>query len=214
MLYPQNHTPGTDESPDTEETPLITIDNDFTDWEKIPLLARFSSYYNPYYYNLELNGALEVRKIEDSFYWRHNGTQLDLIKALAVPNMLYFYITTQSAIAEGLIIFLYIYKNREQKKVNTYTLELSINPGLQDGEIYLWETGKDAVVHAGSIEVSPKAIECSVNISALPEPLYTELLKEYSFDLTTCFYEKATGMYEEFYFTTIYPKDIPAPGDL
>lgn len=208
MLHSQDHGESTD------EYQLITIDNNFSDWEIIPLLARFSSYYNPYYYNLELNGALEVRKIEDSFYWKHNGTQLDTVKALLTPTMLYFYFTTQSPVAEGLIIFLYLYKNREKKESNTWTLEFSINTDSGDGKIYLWETGKESVILAGSIVVSPRALECLLNLSALPEPLYSEFIKEYSFDLTTCFFEKTTGMYEEFYFTTIFCKDIPTPEDL
>ncbi|MBN2533142.1 MAG: hypothetical protein JXB88_09625 [Spirochaetales bacterium] len=210
-LYSQNNTTGKDELNDTA---LITIDSNFKDWEKIPLLVRFSSYYNPYYYNLELNGVMEVCKIQGSFYWRHNGTQLEEIKALSVPTTLYFHFTTQSPIAEGLIIFLYLYKNREKEESNTYTLEFNIHPNSGDGKIYLWEAGKKTIILAGIIAARPRSIECSLNMSTLPEPLYSELMKEYSFDLTTCFFEKSTGMYEEFYFTTIFCKDIPTPEDL
>jgi hypothetical protein len=213
ILYSEDYVPDSWTCTDTEGVSHITIDNVFSDWEDIPPVARFTSYYNPYYYNLELNGFLEVRKIKESFYWKHNGTQLEEVKALMTGDTLYFYFTTQSPIAEGLIIFLYLYKDRDKKETNTYTLELSLNPRSGDGQVFLWEAGKDDAMAVGTVAVSPRALECSLFTGVLPEPLHTDLSKEYSFDLTTCFFEKSTGVYEEFYFTTIFPRDIPTPED-
>jgi len=212
-IYSQNNTNDTavssDESSDQTNPVVFTIDNDYSEWENIPDIARFSSFYNPYYFNKEYNKNSEVQKIENSLYWGYNGTNLRQIKIVFHSPALYFYNSFESPIAEGLIIFLYLYKDRQEEEKNKYTLEFNMHPVTGNGKILLWEKGKNFSSLVGFIAVNPRNLEGSLDINALPGDLQPDFMKEYSFDLTTCYFEKRSGMYEEFFFTTIYCKDIP-----
>ncbi|MBN2441296.1 MAG: hypothetical protein JXJ04_08115 [Spirochaetales bacterium] len=203
-----------EESSVLQENAIITIDKDFSDWEKIAPLARFSSFYNPFKFNREKNGKIEVHKIEDSVYWGYNGTQLKVIKALFDRNNLYFYFSTGSPITNGLLIFLYLYKSRGICDLNSYTIEITIDMNTRNGRIFLWENGKKEIIEVGIVTASAKELECKLSLDLLPGTLQTELIPDYSVDLTTCFFEKSSGMYEEYFFTTFYFKDIPGPEDL
>ena len=207
-LFAQDTIPGDEYTFNLNST--ITIDNDFSDWEGIQEIARFYSYYNPYYYNQEVNGNAEQKKIEDSFYWGYNGTRLKEIKAAIESNTLYFYFSTYSPIAEGLILFFYLYQYRDRNTINLYTLEMTIDIDSHSGKIFLWDATREEIIEAGTVAVSPRSLECAIHIDAFPQALQTIFITRYSCDLTTCFYEKSSGLYEEFYFTTIYFKDIPA----
>ena len=195
-------------SEDSGQSPLIVIDHDFSDWEKIPTVARFSSLYNPAHFNREMGGKSEVLPITDAAYWGFNGTKLKEVKAVIDNNSLYFYFSTQSPIAKGLLLFLYLYQTRNTEQLNTYTIEITVDVNTGKGNVFLWESDNEEIKEIGITRVSPWYIECGISLDILPQLLKNEITTQYSCDLTTCFYEKSTGMYEEFYFTTIFFKDI------
>jgi len=43
----------------------------------------------------------------------------------------------------------------------------------------------------------------------LPEDLVKNLASQYSFDLTTSYYDRINETYEEFYFTSVRFSDVP-----
>jgi hypothetical protein len=192
-----------------EKTSFISIDHDFSDWEKIPPIVIFSSHFTPHHVTREKEGIQEKLPLSDAAYWGFNGTRLNHVKGIINDNILYLSFSTGSPIAQGLIIFMYLYKTRNTEKINTYTIEISLNIETGKGKVFLWESNNENVTEIGNSAIRPWNIECMISLNMLPQLLGSELLSTYSFDLTTCFYEKITGIYEEFYYTTVFFKDIP-----
>jgi hypothetical protein len=188
----------------------ITIDNKYEDWKPVPELARFSREVRPYAFNREKNGSLEILSIDKSTSWGHNGTNLQTIKAFLGSDNIAFNMTTYSPITDGLIVFLYLFKERNREEANHYTIEININIKNNNGNVFLWERDNANAITIGSIAVNTKELECAFSLEALPKSLGLDFLTSYSIDITTCFYDISKGIYEEFFFTTLYVNDIPS----
>lgn len=190
------------------------VDNDYTDWSSIPVAAAFSKNFNPVYFNQEVDGSMKTLPIESSLYWKFGGTQLENFKAVLDEFSCYFYFSTYRNIAEGLIIYMYLYKDREKVQNNLYTIEININGKDRSGIVYLWEKGNPEPVKIGSCTSSGYYLEGRIELHFLPEQVRQELIAKYSFDLTTCYFNKDSRLYEEFFYTTIYFRDIPGKVEL
>jgi hypothetical protein len=192
----------------------ITIDNLYEDWEPVPELARFSREVRPYAFNREKNGTLETLSIDTSIFWGHNGTNLKTIKAFLGSDTIAFNMTTYSPITDGLIIFMYLFKERNRGESNRYTIEVNISMKNKNGNVLLWERDNDHATTIGTVAVNTKELECAFSLEALPKSISLELLTSYSIDLTTCYFNTSKAIYEEFFFTTIYINDIPSSENL
>ncbi|MBN1410041.1 MAG: hypothetical protein JW969_04300 [Spirochaetales bacterium] len=191
----------------------ITINNDYSEWKKVFNLASFSPSYNPVYFNEEKNGVITTLTIDKAQYWAWGGTLLKEFKAVYKGDSICFYISTQNRMARGLIFYFYLYKDRNKGNENTYTLEIPFTD-YTEKKILLWEYGEKATRSAGIFISNGTKLEGRIDINALPPDMADNLTERYSFDLTTCYYEKSTGTYEEFFFTTVYFKDIPKENEL
>jgi hypothetical protein len=194
--------------------PPITLDSDYTDWDHVPDTATFTRQFNPYYFNKEVKGTATALPISESVFWGYNGTRIREVKTLRTNTSIYFYLGTIPPVTNGLIYFMYIHKLKEKDMKNEYTIEVSVNETEGTGDILLWTYGvaKPAVI--GKCLYDTKVIQGEVTLALLPEILSKKLVDFYSFDLTSCYFDKPKGIYEEFFYTTIGFKDIPTEEDL
>ncbi|MBN1695998.1 MAG: hypothetical protein JW881_00670 [Spirochaetales bacterium] len=193
---------------------MITIDNSYNDWSMIPEVASFSAQGRPYTFNREKDGILESLSIDKSIYWGHNGTNLKSIKAFLGSDTIAFHISSYSPFSDGLILFLYLFKERNKGEPNYYTIEINIDVKQRNGIVYLWERGGNDALEIGTAAVNTEEFECEFSIEALPLSLREDFIASYSFDLTTCYYNRVKRTYEEFFFTTLKVKNIPSSQDI
>jgi hypothetical protein len=186
--------------------PGVAIDNSYFDWQDLPAIARFAERYSPYYFSREAGGTRETLTVDRSLYWNRGGTQIREIKGIIEGGSLYLYIGTETNLAPEVSIFGYIYVGRKPGEVNRYALELLPARRKDGGFVALWSRDGKAT-EAGELVNSSFSLECRIDLSKLPADLVSPS-GAVSVDVTTCYREAASGTYEEFYFTTLYPADI------
>jgi hypothetical protein len=194
--------------------PVIVIDNNYSEWDKIPEQAVFTKQFSPYYFNKEQKSKAIPMPITQSVYWGYNGTQIRVLKAFATTASYYFNLSTFSPLCKGTIFFLYLYKGREAGVENQNTIEIAVNGSSGENSVLLWSVGSESPVIIGKCVYDTTQLECEVSLNLLPVKLRDELPLFTSFDLTSCFFDSAKGIYEEFFFTTIFFKDIVTPDQL
>ena len=67
---------------------------------------------------------------------------------------------------------------------------------------------------AGMLTFSSFFLEARINKQVFSSEMIRELGSNPSLDLTTCYFDKQNSLYEEFFFTTIYLKDVPLFGEI
>ena len=190
----------------------ITIDGSFIDWQYLPDLVAFSSAFSPVYFNRELNGQNSLEKIDKSLYWTRGGTDLREMKSFVDGTSIYFYFESFTAFSDELSIFLYPYSNRDAATLNQYTIEIIPSMGSRPSLILIWERDRVIPHRIGQISNSSIRMECAVSLEELP--LLNADIETLSFDITTCYHEQVSGLFEEFFFTTIFAKDAIQKRDL
>lgn len=188
----------------------ITIDNLYDDWEAVPSLASFTSLFVPPSFTREsLGNDFETLSLKDSRFWQQGGTQLNEVKAVADEENIYIFISTQSAISANLSCFFYLRGQRRQGEENPFTLELIPANSLNQGQVILWQRDRRLPERAGKLSSSSFFLEARINKQVFSPEMIRKLGSNPSVDLTTCYFDKQNSLYEEFFFTTIYLKDIP-----
>ncbi len=188
----------------------ITIDNLYDDWEAVPAVASFTSLFVPPSFTREsLGNDFETLSLKDSRFWQQGGTQLNEVKAVADEENVYLFISTQSAISANLSCFFYLRGERRQGEENSFTLELIPEHSLNQGQVILWQRDRRLPESAGKLSSSSFFLEARINKQVFSPEMIRELGSNPSIDLTTCYFDKQNSLYEEFFFTTIYLKDIP-----
>ncbi len=187
----------------------IRIDNNYEDWENIPYLTVFSADFHPASFTRERSGKVfEVLPLRFAQYWDQGGTHLNEIKTAVDIEHLYLFCSTHSGINDNLSIFLYFHGERASESENRVTLEIlpsSIEPGL----VVLWEKEKAPIV-IGSVASGRFFIEAEIDKTELYRALGPDLGARPSLDITTSYFDRASGVYEEFFFTTLFLDDIPS----
>lgn len=192
----------------------ILIDNSYEDWETVPFLAGFAEYFAPLSFTREEYGRdFQSLPLESAKYWQSGGTALSEIKAVAAADRLYLFASTRSAIAENLSIFLYIHSRAESGRENSVTLELIPASAYEPGLVVLWERGREprlvGRLFSGSffleaeIDLAPvrQALSRTFAVSPSPEDLRV--------DLTSCYFDRGSLSYEEFFFSSLSLMDVP-----
>jgi len=188
----------------------ITIDNSYDDWEAVPAVATFTSLFVPPSFTREsLGNDFETLSLNDSRFWQRGGTQLGEVKAVADEENVYLFISTQSAISANLSCFFYLRGERRQGEENPFTLELIPEHYLNESQVILWRRDSRLPESAGKLSFSSFFLEARINKQVFSPEMIRELGSNPSVDLTTCYFDKQNSLYEEFFFTTIYLKDIP-----
>ncbi len=181
-------------------------------WRGVSSLVSFSYGFKPLFYftgsfdrNARVGGNPEKKMIAYAHYWAHGGTGLRLVKVYidSSGKRINFYINSRNNFKENTSIFLYIYK-RGSKKINDYTIEIKPLFHMRSGGVLLWERGKGKPLYLGDLKIDGNNLEGSIAISKLPwddsENIY--------FELSSCYFDYTSSIYEEFPLTTIDAKNI------
>jgi hypothetical protein len=191
----------------------VTIDNSYTDWQRLPASATFSSNYNPAFFSREKGGQRQKLSIEESIYWKRGGTLVRELKSYLDEASLYLYVEVNSPFAEETSLYCYPYSQRARGEVNFFAIELVPEVRQRAGGVLLWEDGRSTPRIIGTLRSSSISLECVIPLRELPESFTAGDITTLSFDLTSSYYEAVSGMYEEFFFTTLYFKDIVKKGE-
>jgi hypothetical protein len=203
-------TPSISLRPPAEARLNIRIDNQYQDWEAIPTVASFAE-YQPATFSRERYGSeSRVLSLREARFWQKAGTSLAELKAAVEGETLFLFLATRSAISEGLSIFLYFHDPKDAPGANRVTVELQPAAKGTDGLVALWVKGKSPV-SAGALASGSFFLEASLDLSLIEKALISRLeLAE--IELSTCYRDRNTLSYEEFFYTTLRLKDIPAVG--
>jgi hypothetical protein len=183
-------------------TPPVVVDGTFAEWDSVPDLVRFAPSFRPAVFTRETRSAVSTLSVDRSFYWKKSGTGLERVKGIRTDDYLYFFFSSASAMTDGLSLFLYFYVDRNTGEMNRFTLEFMVREGV--GYVLLWTEGTPTPKVVGSYVQSGYLLEARVRLDALPEVL--QISDDVSADLTSCFFD--SGLYEEFFFTTMYLRDL------
>ncbi len=184
------------------ETPPVLVDGTFAEWDDVPDLVRFAPSFRPAVFTRETRSGVNTLSVDRSFYWKKSGTGLERVKGIRTDDYLYFLFSSASPMTDGLSFFLYFYLEREPGTVNRYTVELMVREGV--GYVLLWTEGAQTPQPVGSYIQNGYLLEARIRLDALPEVL--RLSDDVSADLTSCFFD--SGLYEEYFFTTMYLRDL------
>ncbi len=179
----------------------VLIDNRYLDWLKVPTMARYPDYYVPRRFIREQGGNREEEPIESSLYWKKGGTQIQYFKAVRSGSYLYLLFSSASELSPGLSYMLYLYRDRTSG-AGKYTVEIPVDG--QAGLVVLWENGANRPKVIGDFVHSTFFIEARIRLDQLPADLATT---GWSIDLATLM--RDAGLIEEFYFSTLFVRDIP-----
>jgi hypothetical protein len=205
--------PGEEKHPVTVIPGKIVIDNNYDDWKIIPPAAVFTPAFIPQYFNKQSLTGSNYLPIANSLFWGRGGTSINQVKLYRDGDYLYVYISSYSRMTAGLSYYLYLFKSRSRQEQNNYTIEFVVDDMAATGKVILWQKDRKNYQVIGELMDSSFFLEARLEIGKLPAPL-DEIIAHYSFDLTSSYYDSRLKVYEEFFFTTLYGKDIVTRQDL
>jgi hypothetical protein len=185
----------------------IRIDNQYQDWEAIPALAAFGDYQPGSFSREQYGSAARVLPLREARFWQKAGTSLAELKAVREDKTLYLFLSTRSAIADGLSIFLYLHDPKDPADGNRVTLELVPAAKGAGGLVVLWVKGQ-APVTVGTLASGTFFLEASVDLATI-EAALTSRSELALVELTTCYRDRSALAYEEFYHATLALQDFP-----
>lgn len=191
----------------------IVIDNSYHDWEVIPTTALFSNSYSPIYFKKQSITGIHNVPIKHSVFWGRGGTQINQVKLYLADDYLYIYCSSYSRLTSGLSFYLYLFKSRSSQEQNNYTIELIVDDMADTSKVILWQRNREKYEVIGELKNTNFFMEARIQIEKLPVAIQ-DIIAAYSIDLTSSYFDNKLRMYEEFFFTTIYGKDIVTKDDL
>jgi hypothetical protein len=190
----------------------IRIDNLYQDWEAIPAMATFTEFEPATFSRERYGSASRVLPLPEARFWQKAGTSLAELKAVEEGQTLFLFLSTRSAISEGLSIFLYFHDPKDPPDANRVTVELLPAKTGRDGLVALWVKDSTPVL-AGTLASGSFFLEASLDL-ALIEAALISRLELAAMELSTCYRDRNALSYEEFFYATLRLKDIPTMGNL
>jgi hypothetical protein len=174
-----------------------------------PPLASFTTAFRPEMFTHEDAEGLRVLAISESKYWGKPGTGIREVRAELADGILSLTVLSRETFVQNISYFFYIYAKNGAGAASPFTVEVKPVGRSGSGVAILWE--KDAIdpVLYGETAAQGNSISVRLDVSALPEPFWTKLGNDPSFDMTSCWYDGEAGFYEEFYLTSFQASDIP-----
>jgi hypothetical protein len=190
----------------------LAIDNDFADWEAIPVLRSFADYSPSTFLREQIGGGRIELPLDQSRFWQKAGTGLYELKIVDNGPNLYLYLSTRSAMGEGLSIYLYFLEPQDRKGENRVTVELLPATGNKAGLVALWVKGHGPVA-AGTLASGVFFLEAALDKATIYGALASGPQADY-LEISTGYHDRGSLSYEEFYYTRLALKDLPTPDTL
>jgi hypothetical protein len=187
------------------------IDNQYEDWEAIPVFLSFPPDRSLESFTREqYGGEFEVLPISRARHWGSDGTRINEVKVVNNLEAVYLYVSTHSALSGNLSIFLYFHTEQNLRRIgatNRFTLELLPAGAGEPGLVVLWEKERKPVI-VGSLASGSFFLEAKIDKKLLYD-IETARPEITFFDLTTSYYDRQDLAYEEFYIASIPLASIP-----
>ena len=163
--------------------------------------ASFTAGSKPSYFTLNYRGTDRVHTISDSRFWGTGGTNLHFFRILAVKkDIIPLRLESYTGFPDNVSYFLYFYTVRNTKETNRYTIEIKpLFKGSPKGFIVLWRRGIKNPDIIGFTRTNGLSMHGEIDIKKIPAGLLDFPSKTLSFDLTSCYFDEAEGVYEEFF---------------
>ena len=171
-------------------------------------VALFSENYEPAYFTRENSSGFEVFPISDSQSWAQAGTRLTELLGSVSEGTLTLSITAPRGFSGNVSYFFYIFGTREPGKGNTLTLELQPYASGGGGVCLLWRKGAAAPSLVGRVSMNDSYGELDIRADQVPADALAELGDDPTVDFTACAFDRTSGTYEEFYYTTFSMADV------
>ena len=168
----------------------------------LPTLASFSASFDPVVFTRETAGDFKVLPISNSWSWQKPGTRIASVQGWLDSQGLRLVLKVPGGFSPSVSYFLYVFDTRSAGSDNALTLEIEPLAKGTRGACILWEKGSpprllgSVTTTAGSVQLDVGAEDLEALVAAGQEP---------TVDLTAGWYDKALGMWEEFYYTTLTP---------
>jgi hypothetical protein len=175
--------------------------------QSAPTLASFSPSYDPVVFTRETTGGFEVLPISDSRSWKQTGTRIASVEgSLDSQQGLRLVLDVPGGFSSSVSYFLYVFDSRSAGTDNTLTLEIEPVARGAHGACILWQKN-GAPRLLGTVTTAPASVQLDVGAGDLAALASGDALPaaELTVDLTAGWYDKALGMWEEFYYATLTP---------
>jgi hypothetical protein len=201
----QSANPNAEAAAQTPQPPAAPVQT-----ETAPI-ASFSSRYDPGYFTRESKDDFSVHLIADSHSWNLTGTHIASFSASIDKGTLTVTLAAVDNFSQNVSYFIYAFTTRTAGSFAAFTLELRPRALSGYGACILWsnEQGAATPMIFGSMKVEGKTATLVANLNDEPPAVAQAFFGAGSFDLTSCWYDAAGGVYEEFYYATITMADIP-----
>ena len=156
----------------------------------------------------ELAGAVRVLPIEASVFWGEGGLRVESFRIVRGPLRVCYAFTTSAAMKPEHSLFLYFHDPSRGAEANQVTLEL-----VPAGYAVLWRSDREEPALVGRLSQTGREILGCIGYADVPQDVYGLFSGGARFDLTSVRHDAGTGMYEEFYVTTLDTGDLPHTQD-
>jgi hypothetical protein len=167
----------------------------------IPDIATFSTAYDPAVFTRESSGSFKVLPIAESRSWKQTGTRIISVKGTMDNSGLKLVLNVPGGFAPSVSYFLYMFDTRDAGRENPLTLEIEPAARPDRGACILWQKGSTPRL-LGTVKTSGSSVELDVGTDELASGALAAAGAEPTIDLTAGWYDKALGVWEEFYYTT------------
>jgi hypothetical protein len=168
----------------------------------LPVLAAFSATYDPVVFTRETRGDFKVLPIAQARSWSQTGTRIASVEGALDFSGLRLVITVPEGFSPSVSYFLYVFDSRAAGRDNSITLEIQPLARGTRGACILWQKGSTPRL-LGSVKTGATSVELDAGSNELSGGLLASAGASPTVDLTAGWYDKALGLWEEFYYTTI-----------
>jgi len=190
----------------SDQAASTTVSNQIAASSALPAIATFAAAYDPTVFTRESTGSFKVLPISESRSWAQTGTRIASVQGALDSAGLKLVLNVPGGFSPSVSYFLYVFDTRALGKENPLTLEIEPMAKADRGACILWQKGSTAPRLLGTVKTSATAVELDVGMDDLASGALAAAGSAPTVDLTAGWYDKALGMWEEFYYTT-----FPAP---
>jgi hypothetical protein len=172
------------------------------DGQALPVLASFSSAYDPVVFTRETRGDFKVLPIAQARSWSQTGTRIASVEGALDSSGLRLVISVPGGFSPSVSYFLYVFDSRAAGRENSITLEIQPLARGSRGACILWQKGSPPRL-LGAVTTDAASTELVVGSEELSGGPLASAGPSPTVDLTAGWYDKGLGVWEEFYYTTI-----------
>ena len=172
------------------------------DASSAPVIASFAAADDPAVFTRETRGGFAVLPISESRSWKQTGTRITSVQGAVDSSGLKLVLNVPGGFSQSVSYFLYVFDTRSAGKENPLTLEIEPLARADRGACILWRRGATAPRLLGTVKTSETSVEVDVGADELASGALVGAGAAPTIDLTAGWYDKALGMWEEFYYTT------------